>query len=384
MTVLIPIEKIKEGKQFFKPLDEESFSKLATSIRISGILQELIVRKAGDYYELLAGFNRLRVAKAIGLNEVPCKIVPEKDTANAIFDTDLFRRQLTKEEMQKLEKIKDDYKPKTKVNLVPELESIQKYLTPDVIELLSGLTLKTQELFLRALPEKSRIDETETKKMQKIIDDYEERLEEIENNKEQFDEVEKKYKQLKKEHEQLQKTNKEQLQKAINQKIEEIEKESATKSQMEIDALIEKEKKLLEQKYEKDIKELEKNVKKFSKLSAENKDKLSSLEEEKKKLGKEKKEAEADAEKHFLEKKDMEGLIKQLLSAETLTKKVDAASVQGRFIIENLTGLYDALVRIGVEGIDNYRESLKKQVNEVAKVSNNLTQVIKKIEEFLK
>src|SRR4051812_45379889 len=44
---------------------------LAASIRVHGILQPLVVTRAGSRYELIAGERRLRAAKLAGLDAVP-------------------------------------------------------------------------------------------------------------------------------------------------------------------------------------------------------------------------------------------------------------------------------------------------------------------------
>jgi ParB family chromosome partitioning protein len=51
--------------------DEEKLSELAESIREHGILQPLVVTRAGDRYELIAGERRFQAAKKIGLERVP-------------------------------------------------------------------------------------------------------------------------------------------------------------------------------------------------------------------------------------------------------------------------------------------------------------------------
>ncbi|MBE0535580.1 MAG: ParB/RepB/Spo0J family partition protein [Phycisphaerae bacterium] len=47
---------------------------LATSIRVNGILQPVLVRKQGGGYELIAGERRLRAARLAGLEEVPAVV----------------------------------------------------------------------------------------------------------------------------------------------------------------------------------------------------------------------------------------------------------------------------------------------------------------------
>ena len=54
-----------------KYFDEESIQELTESIRQFGVLQPLIVRNRGDYYEIIAGERRWRAAMVAGLKEVP-------------------------------------------------------------------------------------------------------------------------------------------------------------------------------------------------------------------------------------------------------------------------------------------------------------------------
>ena len=78
----IPIEMI--GANPFQPrtrFDDSSLKELTESIRSSGIIQPVIVRKAGtDSYELIAGERRLRAAKLAGLDAVPAILREVDDT----------------------------------------------------------------------------------------------------------------------------------------------------------------------------------------------------------------------------------------------------------------------------------------------------------------
>ena len=79
-----------------KVFTEESIIKLADSIRQYGIIQPLIVRKAGDFYELVAGERRLRASKELGLATVPCVIsdVTEVKSAEISIIENLLREDL--------------------------------------------------------------------------------------------------------------------------------------------------------------------------------------------------------------------------------------------------------------------------------------------------
>ncbi|MGE5572501.1 MAG: ParB/RepB/Spo0J family partition protein [Bacteroidota bacterium] len=68
----LPIDRIQPNPyQPRKRFDDARLGELAESIRVHGIVQPLVVRKAGDGYELVVGQRRLLAAKMAGLAEVP-------------------------------------------------------------------------------------------------------------------------------------------------------------------------------------------------------------------------------------------------------------------------------------------------------------------------
>jgi ParB family chromosome partitioning protein len=76
----VPIERIDNNPfQARKNFDEDEIASMADSIRNSGVLQPLIVRKAGERYQLIAGERRLRAARLAGLTAVPIRVVEFND-----------------------------------------------------------------------------------------------------------------------------------------------------------------------------------------------------------------------------------------------------------------------------------------------------------------
>jgi ParB family transcriptional regulator, chromosome partitioning protein len=74
---LIKLEKIKAGKyQPRQDFNEQKIIELSESIKESGLLQPIILRKAGDdnEYEIIAGERRFRASKLAGLTEIPAII----------------------------------------------------------------------------------------------------------------------------------------------------------------------------------------------------------------------------------------------------------------------------------------------------------------------
>ena len=68
----VPLNRIRPSAlQPRKQFSEESLRELADSIREQGIVQPLIVRERGGFFELIAGERRWRAAQLLNLPEVP-------------------------------------------------------------------------------------------------------------------------------------------------------------------------------------------------------------------------------------------------------------------------------------------------------------------------
>lgn len=61
-------------KQPRKHFDEAALEELAASLRTYGMIQPVVVKKNGEYYELIAGERRWRAAKIAGLEKIPAII----------------------------------------------------------------------------------------------------------------------------------------------------------------------------------------------------------------------------------------------------------------------------------------------------------------------
>jgi ParB family transcriptional regulator, chromosome partitioning protein len=68
----IPIDQIEPNPvQPRTSFERDKLTELAQSIKANGIIQPLIVQKAGDRYQLVAGERRWRAARIAGLHKVP-------------------------------------------------------------------------------------------------------------------------------------------------------------------------------------------------------------------------------------------------------------------------------------------------------------------------
>lgn len=93
----IAIEQIapnpRQPREYF---DEEALSELVASIREVGLLQPVVVRAAGEGYELIMGERRLRAAKEAGLVAIPAIVrdTPDDDLLRDALLENLHRQQL--------------------------------------------------------------------------------------------------------------------------------------------------------------------------------------------------------------------------------------------------------------------------------------------------
>lgn len=79
-TLNIPLDQVSANPhQPRRSMDEAGIAELAASLRVTGLIQPIIVRKAGDGYQLIAGERRLRAAKLAGLATIPA-ILREVDS----------------------------------------------------------------------------------------------------------------------------------------------------------------------------------------------------------------------------------------------------------------------------------------------------------------
>ncbi|HWP58908.1 MAG TPA: ParB/RepB/Spo0J family partition protein [Candidatus Acidoferrales bacterium] len=92
--------------------DEAKLDELAASIRESGMLQPLLLRRAGDRYELVAGERRWRAAIRAGLKQVPAvvKSVDERDLLALALIENLQREDLNPiEEARAFRRLQEEF-----------------------------------------------------------------------------------------------------------------------------------------------------------------------------------------------------------------------------------------------------------------------------------
>jgi len=80
----LPVESLSPNPfQPRKAFSPEALEELTASIRSSGVLQPIVVRRRGEQYEILVGERRWRAARQAGLSRVPA-VVREASDAEAL------------------------------------------------------------------------------------------------------------------------------------------------------------------------------------------------------------------------------------------------------------------------------------------------------------
>lgn len=85
--VLVPVNFIiPNPDQPRKTFNQTELEGLASSIKHNGIIQPLVIRRiSDDKYELISGERRLRAAKSVGLENVPCIIMSVCSEQSALY-----------------------------------------------------------------------------------------------------------------------------------------------------------------------------------------------------------------------------------------------------------------------------------------------------------
>jgi ParB family chromosome partitioning protein len=80
----LPLDAIDPNpEQPRRIFDDEQLASLAASIRVHGVLQPVVVRRAGDRYELVVGERRWRASRAAGLDSIPA-VIADVDAADRL------------------------------------------------------------------------------------------------------------------------------------------------------------------------------------------------------------------------------------------------------------------------------------------------------------
>ncbi len=96
-VLYLKLEQIRPSP--FQPrvdFDNQSMEELTQSIKEKGVIQPVLVRRSGDFYELIAGERRFRAANLLNLKEIPAivKNVEDRDSLEIALIENIQRQSL--------------------------------------------------------------------------------------------------------------------------------------------------------------------------------------------------------------------------------------------------------------------------------------------------
>lgn len=100
----LPVSRILSGSVLPRRLEEDAeLESLAHSISRYGMLQPILVQSARRGYRLLCGRRRLRAARLLGLETVPCRVLElsPREAGELVFAENLHRKELSSLESAK-------------------------------------------------------------------------------------------------------------------------------------------------------------------------------------------------------------------------------------------------------------------------------------------
>ena len=101
-SIMVELGKITPNpSQPRKAVAEAELNKLAESIRASGVLQPILVRKTADNYQIIAGERRWRAAQMAGIAKIPVVVRAVSDEDSATF---AIVENLQREDLNAIEK----------------------------------------------------------------------------------------------------------------------------------------------------------------------------------------------------------------------------------------------------------------------------------------
>ncbi|MDD5173269.1 MAG: ParB/RepB/Spo0J family partition protein [Candidatus Omnitrophota bacterium] len=150
--IRIPLSQVKTNK--YQPRTEfskEKLNDLVNSIKEKGVIQPVLVRKAIDGYELIAGERRLRAATMLNLVDIPAII---KDVNDADMLEIALIENLQREELNPIEEAKAFERLTTEFNFtqdkIAQTLGKDKSTISNAIRLL-GLAQKIQEYLSKGI-----------------------------------------------------------------------------------------------------------------------------------------------------------------------------------------------------------------------------------------
>lgn len=179
---LCPVEDLRPHQQQpRKTFNDDKMAELVASVREKGVIQPLVVRQAGEHYQIIAGERRWRAAQKAGLKEVPVVIQDvsedwalemalieniQREDLNPIEEADAYRNLMASFDLSQDEVARRVGKERSTVANALRLLRLPAEIQQDVIE---GRLSMGHGRALLALESKNRLQDARNQVVKKQL-----------------------------------------------------------------------------------------------------------------------------------------------------------------------------------------------------------------------
>jgi len=221
MVVLLPLNRLKVESFPTGNMTAQEFNKLKHSIQTHGVLYPIKVVPDGDYYKVIDGRHRLKAAKELNMELIPCLLVedvPEQVVANT-YDVEIYRKNHP-DDVTELEKKKEIELEKLKEQVIAKLANTT--ISKEVLRELAGnIHIKDQksfDRFVNTLAEK--VNKISTEKIRTLEEERDNLIKEREQLLSQLEKLSEQNRELMEQNKVKLSNLKEKLEEEINNRVE--------------------------------------------------------------------------------------------------------------------------------------------------------------------
>jgi myosin heavy subunit len=371
-----------------QPMPEQSDEQklcLMTSIQESGLIYPIVVQKQDKgRYKVIDGRTRLEIVKNLGHKHIPCiyKDDESEPLRNVLsIELEIFRRQLTNDDMDRLTReyaekkknVKSCFHDDINRRLCPGMRKIFEAMNTEdmgrdwrvLFWLIARLPHDEQDAFFKAkvgTVESSAESNEIVEQLRDKVDEMEAKIEELEEYKKAYNKVKDDYTQMAAE--------------ALKKKTEELEEQYRQRklSSKEVSALVEEESKKIAAKYAADLKEMNSKLTGLSKAKNESQKEVDVLKEQLKLNNGREDNYEALVKKQKLELEYSKKVISNLANAETITKQMEIA-------LESIKSVSQSMKMVNTLSFSNeQKKTIKNCASEIMDVLNLIEDIIRDIQ----
>ena len=386
VSMMVDVEKLKVIDQPMPPIGSLNRSLLVRSIKEFGIKEAI---RIDSEFNVLAGRNRLEIAKELKMKTVPCVISNTKDNPSEQilkYDMELARRNLSSEEMCKLVTERNKYYDELRDNLLKQL--LDKII-PELKDNVNIIWRETGDMrFIKHIASQSPdIQKELVSKVEIVLDDKingktADELKRLAKSERELGKnlkiMEKDHKKLKNEFDEINEMltmtmggMKEEIAAKITAKEKEFKDKYSSTAPAKLKKLFQEERERIEGEVRDQLDDLNKSLKEMS-LTVQNKSNdIERLNEELKNIKQAKTDIEAAKKNTDNHLKEMKTVIEGLARPQKFVTRLEGT-------LNDINNTFQGLVEVGIDAFNTeHRKLMEKLLEQINTVSLELNDLLR-------